>query len=176
MQLQVNGWETLGAPHAAGERYDRFVARFVALFGTTHGRSTRELWSALDIARAELAMEGAVPDAQAKALRDCVGRDLAHLASVLVRGGRQDGVAIARLAERPGSMRLLLEALRLSGDGVYRLAGESGRVELRRAGEPTCAGTLACLACGSMQRSTQAQVAVPCLTCGALEFSKTLRT
>jgi hypothetical protein len=117
---------------------------------------------------------GATSEQQAKLLRDCVSRDIAQLASLLVRGERRETSAVARLAQQRGPLRLLLEALRLSGDAIYRLAGESGRVELRRAGEVTCAGTLSCPQCGTTHRSTHALLVLPCTGCGAPEHVKTL--
>jgi hypothetical protein len=170
--------EQQGAVHATpddGERYGLLAAAFVSHFSACRSRSAQQLWASLDAACASLALEGKTPEAQLALLRDCLGRDLAHLASVLVRGTREEGAGISRLARQRGPLRLLLTALTLSGDGVFRIAGEAARPELRRAGEVTCGGTLECLRCGSTCRSTRALVARGCVECGHTEFAKALR-
>jgi hypothetical protein len=162
------------APGPDESRYEQAVVQFLSRYAISQAHSSRELWAALDAACDALAATGATSEPQAKLLRDCVSRDIAQLASVLVRGHRREAGAIARLAQQRGPLRLLVEALRLSGDAIYRLAGESGRVELRRAGEVTCAGTLSCAQCGATHRSTQSLLVVSCVECGAAEHVKAL--
>lgn len=175
MHAQEQGRRANHGACEASELYERLVTRFVSRLAACRSRSTQQLWGSLDAACAELSPERAAPDEPVRLLRDCVGRDLSHVASVLVRGTRDDTAMIARLAQQPGPLPLLVHALRLSGDGIFRIAGESGRVESRRSGEVTCAGTLACLQCGSKRRSTRALVVRDCFECGHGEFSKTFR-
>jgi len=172
-----NSRATFESAHAGPDeaRYEQAVAQFLSRYATSREHSSQELWAALDAACDALATSGAASEPQAKLLRDCVSRDIAQLASVLVRGDRREANAIARLAQQRGPLRLLVEALRLSGDAIYRLAGESGRVELRRAGEVTCAGTLSCPQCGATHRSTQSLLVMPCAGCGAAEHVKALQ-
>ena len=156
--------------------YDQLVARFVARYAAGKKRAACDLWQALDASAWEdLRMPVPVPHEHMRALRESVARDLAQIASVLVRGTCEDATAIGRLAGRQGSLRLLLEALRLSGDAVFRVAGVNGEAHVRRAGEATCAGTLRCLGCGATRCSRQAVVAVACTACGGAEFAKNLR-
>lgn len=156
-------------------RYEHVVARLLSRYSASKAHTSRELWAALDDACHALVVAGTSSDEQAKLLRACVSRDLAHVASVLVRGEGAREKGILRLAQHRGPVRMLVEALRLSGDAIYRLAGEAGRVELRRAGEVTCAGTLSCPQCGTTHRSTQSLVVTPCAGCGAAEHAKALR-
>jgi len=127
--------------------YDRLAARFHARFRACRSRRARDLWSALELAATELAIEGHIAERDVQRLRACACRDVGHIASALVRGTRDEVAAIAALARQPGAVAELVGALHLSGDAIYRLAGEAGRAQLRRAGEATCAGTLQCTDC-----------------------------
>jgi len=156
--------------------YDRLAARFHARFRACRSRRARDLWSALELAATELAIEGHIAEREVHRLRACACRDLGHIASVLVRGTREEAAAIAELTRRPGALAELFGALHLSGDAIYRLAGEAGRAQLRRAGEATCAGTLQCIDCGRIRRMFHATVVAPCNDCGGTDFSKGFET
>ena len=165
------------APGNAAQRvrdpaYDRLAARFHVRFRACRSRQARDLWSALELAATELAVEGHIAGTDAHRLRACACRDVGHVASALVRGTRSDLAAIAELTRHAGALADLVGALRLSGDAVYRLAGEAGRVELRRAGEATCAGTLRCMQCGRARRTFHTTVVAACSDCGGTDFSK----
>ena len=159
---------------ASAERYDRLAADLLARYRARPSRTARWLWSSLDAASAALALEGSASAEHAQALRECAARDLAHLASVLVRGTRADVAMAVAVAGSPGALRALLETLRLSGDAVFRLAGPVGAPEMRRAGEVTCAGGLRCAGCGSVHGSRCSLVVAPCHRCGHAEFHKLL--
>jgi len=166
-----------GNSAAAGDpAYDRLAVRFHARFRACRGRRARDLWSALELAATELAIEGHIAERDVHRLRACACRDLGHLASALVRGTRDEVVAIAGLARQPGALAELVGALHLSGDAIYRLAGEAGRAELRRAGEATCAGLLQCMDCGRTRRIFHATVVAACSDCGGTDFSKGFET
>ena len=157
---------------AGDPAYDRLAARFHMRFRASRSHSARDLWTALELAATELTIEGHIAARDAQRLRACACRDLGHLASALVRGKRGEVAAIGELARRPGALAELAGALHLSGDAIYRVAGEAGRAELRRAGEATCAGTLQCMDCGSIRRIFQATVVAACGECGGTTFSK----
>jgi len=152
--------------------YDRLAARLHARFRASRGRRARDLWSALELAATELAIEGHIAERDVHRLRACACRDLGHLASALVRGTRDEVAAIGALARQPGALAELAGALHLSGDAIYRLAGEAGRAELRRAGEATCAGTLQCTDCGRPRSLFHSTVVAACSGCGGTNFSK----
>lgn len=164
------------ASPAGDPAYDRLAARFHARFRACRSRRARDLWSALELAATELAIEGHIAEREVHRLRACACRDVGHIASVLVRGTREEVAAIAELTRHPGALAEVVGALHLSGDAIYRLAGEAGRAELRRAGEATCAGTLQCMDCGRTRRIFHATVVAACGDCGGTDFSKGFET
>ena len=149
--------------------YDRLAARLVERLRESEIRGSRAVWAALERASRELLGQGIVSEAQVRRLQECIARDLAHLASVAVRGRRTERKAVRREA---GALALLLEVLHLSGDAVFRLAGEAGRVELRLAGEVTCAGVSSCLECGRIRCARNTFTVSPCTRCGGVRFVK----
>jgi hypothetical protein len=159
-------------PSTGDPAYDRLAARFHARFRACRSRRARDLWSALELAATELAIEGHIAERDVHRLRACACRDLGHIASALVRGTRDEVAAIAGLTRHPGALAELVGALHLSGDAIYRLAGEAGRAELRRAGEATCAGTLQCRDCGHARRLFHTTVVAASSDCGGTDFSK----
>jgi hypothetical protein len=162
---------TTGTLHARA--FDRLASRFLLCFRARAACSYQGLWDALGEARRALVEEGALTEAQAQRVQEWLVRDLEHLAAVLVRGTR--GVAAeTRDAARaaPGALASLLDVLERSGDALYRAATHSRGPALRRGGEVTCAGSLACTQCGRPLRLAATSQLEPCRGCGGTTYSR----
>jgi hypothetical protein len=163
-------------PGEAGpqQAFDVLVERLRQRYACAPRRTSRSLWSALEEARLELASGGGLSEALSIHLRDCVARDLHHLAAVVVRESRGTVQELGRSPSKraEGTQGLLLDVLDMAGDGIYRLASGNDRSAERRAGEVTCAGAVSCVRCGRVLRSPRSWSVQPCPDCGGKSFLK----
>ena len=161
-----------GAPSASQEAFERLAALFLARFRACPAHTFQALWPALEGATDELLAGRGVSEAQAHRLRQWLARDLALLAAALVRGPRASAEAVRQAAASDtGALSKLLEVLALSGDALYRVAGEHHDAPIRT-GDVTCSGALACNGCGRAQRSRVTHTVDQCRNCHGDSFSK----
>jgi rubrerythrin len=161
-----------GARSASEEAFDRLAELFLARCRAQRVHSFEMMELAMDGAVEDLAAGRAVSEAQASRLKAGMSRELAHLAGILVRGPRISAEALRQSAARDnGALARLTEALALSADAVYRVAGEARGVSFRT-GDVTCWGTLACAECGRLQRCRGTVTIEQCRNCRGDSFTK----
>lgn len=156
------------------EGFDRLAERFLVRFRGSRARNFHALWVALDRARQDVAGDGTLGVAASRRLYECACRDLTQMASLVVRGPRGEGHRLRETTRDHGAVHALFKALQLSGDAIYRVAGEAGRSETRRAGDITCAGGLSCVDCGATRHSRYTTTVGTCRHCMGKVFVKNL--
>jgi hypothetical protein len=161
-----------GCSSVSQQAYDRLAAKFLANYRCMASHTCKELWTALDRGRADVAAGGEVSERQALRLKESMTRELTQLAALIVQS--PSGAERVRLAgiANVGALSSLVKILDLSGDALYRVASESERTSARHAGEVTCAGMLECTECKGKRRHSRTVVVEPCPACGGRSFVK----
>ena len=160
-----------GTLHARA--FDRMAARFHEEFGVCAPRTWQGIRDTLAAARSGLVADGTLTESQAARVQEWLERDLEHLAAALVRGARNAAEeSRAAAATSPGAYASLLGVLETSGDAVYRAATRARGPALRRVGEVTCAGVVACTQCGRPQRLAASARLDPCRGCQGTVFAR----
>jgi len=155
------------------DSFDRLAAKALQRFRESTPRTFHSLWVAIEAARADVYAAGLVGEAQSRRLQEALIRDLARLATMIARGPVVARERLARAAaEERGALGSLLEILDLSGDAIYRISDDATNAVQRRAGDVTCAGTLACAQCGRVEKLPGSRVVLPCRECGSRSLIK----
>lgn len=155
------------------QAFDRLAQLLRVGYRARSTNPVTSLWIALEHAREELAARGAVSEAQSHHLKDCIARDLNHLAALVARGPRGAIEDLHRYAARSdGALAVLLEVIDTAGGGIYRMSADCRSSAVRRAGEITCAGSISCASCRHGLRVARSWIVEPCTECGGRTFSK----
>jgi len=162
-----------GSTSVVQEAFDMLAQRLHARYLAMTPPTFHDMWMALESARVEISAGGAISEAQSQQLKECLARDLNHLAAIIARGSLRAIDDLHRAAAAKGhcgALRYLLEVLDVAGVGVYRISGDARASAVRRAEELTCAGNLLCVQCGHTTASTRSRIVEPCSECGGRAF------
>lgn len=160
-------------PCAKVAAFDRLAQELQTRYSPAEGRALRDLWTALEAARRDLAASGTVSEAQSRQLKDCIARDLEYFGALIARGPQYARERLRRrFARGDGALPALLTVLEKSGDAIYALPQESPAGAERRAGEVTFAGKLSCTHCRLAVFIECSAIVEPCRACGGRAFTR----